>query len=91
MGTSVVACCDTPPVLETAEHVFDLVALAAQFLVVGDFDLAAALALLLFKDGRGLIERPPEDRLQFFLTLDPADRFGPDRSSASSMPRASCD
>ena len=41
MGASVVAYCDTPPVLETAKHVLDLVAQAVEFLIVGDFDLAA--------------------------------------------------
>jgi hypothetical protein len=41
VGASVVTCCDPPPVLELAEHVLDLVALAVERLVMRDGDLAA--------------------------------------------------
>ena len=40
MGTTVVACCDTTPVLEAAEGIFDAVALAVEGFVVVDHDRA---------------------------------------------------
>ena len=43
MGASVVAGVDASPVLEPAEHVLDLVALAVEGFVVWDFDPAALL------------------------------------------------
>jgi len=43
VGASVVAGVDTPPVLEPAEHVLDLVALAVEGLVVVDLSLAVGL------------------------------------------------
>jgi hypothetical protein len=39
MSASVVAGVDTPPVLEPAEHVFDLVALPIERAIVFDLDL----------------------------------------------------
>jgi hypothetical protein len=39
MGASVVACCDAPPVLEPAEHVFDPVALPLKHGVIRDRDV----------------------------------------------------
>jgi hypothetical protein len=36
MSASVVACMDAPPVLDPAEHVFDLVSLAIEFAVMFD-------------------------------------------------------
>ncbi len=43
MCASVVTDVDAPPVLESAEHVFDLVALAIERIVVLDWDLAVEL------------------------------------------------
>ncbi len=40
MGASVVADVDASPVLEPAEHVFDLMAAAIDDSIVGDFNLA---------------------------------------------------
>ena len=42
MSASVVAGCDTAPILEAAEHVLDTMALAIERLVERDFHLSAA-------------------------------------------------
>jgi hypothetical protein len=38
--TSIIAGVDVPPVLELAEHIFDIMALAIKQLIVGDWPLA---------------------------------------------------
>ena len=43
VGASVIAGVDAPSLLQSAEHVFDLVALAVERLVVLDLDLAIGL------------------------------------------------
>jgi hypothetical protein len=43
VGAAVVAGVDAPPVLELAEHVFDLVAREAERAVLWDLDLAVGL------------------------------------------------
>ena len=41
MSTTVVACCDAPPVLELGEQVFDFVARPIERLVIGERNLSA--------------------------------------------------
>lgn len=43
MGASLVACEDAPPVLESAEHILDLIALAIKHSIVLDLDLSVLL------------------------------------------------
>ena len=52
MGESVIAGADTPPVLEPAEHVFDLVALAEEVLSYSIWTLQVA-----FDGMQGVIPR----------------------------------
>lgn len=57
MGTSVIACCDTAPVFEFGEHVFDFVPLAVEgFVIVEDL-------LAVFSSGDAWRDAPVDQRI----------------------------